>query len=321
MCGIVGIFNLNKEKVSLNFLKEMTDIIKHRGPDGEGHYVDGNLGLGHRRLAIIDLTEKAKQPMTNKDKTVVITYNGEIYNFRELRKELESLGYNFFSNSDTEVVVHSYEEWGIDCINKFNGMFAFALWDKGKKNLFLVRDRYGIKPLYIWQNKNVLLFGSEIKAFLKHPDFKVELDKEVLLEYFTFQNTFTYKTLFKGVSLIPPGCYMNISSDAKPKILRYWDFHFDEENELKDESEYVNELTHLFNQAVSRQLIGDVEVGYYLSGGIDSSSIAAVAAKNIDHIKSFCIGFDLSSASGMELSFDERKKAERISYNTQEVLG
>ena len=195
MCGIVGIYNLNNERVSEKILKEMTREMAHRGPDDEGVYVDGNIGLGHRRLAIIDLSPNAHQPMANDDNSAWIAYNGEVYNFPGLKKELSEKGYQFKSKSDTEVVLKSYQEWGmIDCLKKFNGMFAFAIFDKKNKRIILARDRYGIKPLYYWQNKNVFLFSSEIKTFLKHPEFKVELDKEALLEYFTFQNTFSYKT-------------------------------------------------------------------------------------------------------------------------------
>src|SRR5215467_10027920 len=175
MCGIAGIFNTDGQPVSVVVLRAMTDAIAHRGPDGEGFYTDRFVGLGHRRLAVIDLSPKGHQPMASRGDDVVISYNGEVYNFQELRIELEARGYQFHSQTDTEVVLYSYQEWGADCVRKFNGMFAFAIWDKRSQSLFLARDRYGIKPLYYAQLGKTFLFASEIKAFLKHPDFKVEL--------------------------------------------------------------------------------------------------------------------------------------------------
>ena len=316
MCGIIGIVNLSRESVNEKILWEATDSLAHRGPDGRGIYIDDFVGLGHRRLSIIDLSERANQPMQTEDKNFIITYNGEVYNFKELKKELEKEGVGFKSQSDAEVILKSFAMWGISSLNLYNGMFSFALWNKKDRTLTLARDRYGIKPLYYWQNDKVFLFASEIKAFLKHPQFKVDLDLETLLEYFTFQNTFTYKTLFKGVKLLPPGHFMQISFNdgMKIKTEQYWDFHFEEEKGIKTENEYLEELDRLFKQAVKRQLVSDVEVGSYLSGGIDSGSVTAIASQHFEELKTFCIGFDLSSASGMELAFDERKKAEHISY-------
>ena len=316
MCGIVGIYNFRGKPVSESQIKKMTDIMTHRGPDGEGVFIDKNFGLGHRRLAIIDLTERGHQPMANEKGDIWISYNGEIYNFLELRKELEKLGYRFKSKTDTEVIIHSFEEWGIDCVKKFNGIFAFALWDKKNQALTLARDRYGIKPLYYWQNNNVLLFASEIKAFLKHPEFKTILDPEVLLEYFTFQNIFSYKTLFKGVKILPQGSYLQISFKDGPRfnLKKYWDFNFKEDKNRKSEKDYLEELDRLFRQAVKRQLVSDVEIGSFLSGGIDTGSITAITSHFFPNLKTFCIGFDLTSASGIELSFDERRKAESLSH-------
>ena len=197
MCGIAGIFNISGEPPDPAVLKRMTDAIAHRGPDGEGHYVDGGVGLGHRRLAIIDLSDAARQPMSNETGTIWLTYNGEIYNFQELRGELEAKGHLFKSRTDSEVIIHGYEEEGIDFVMRLNGMFAFALWDGRKGILHLVRDRYGIKPLYYRFDGKTLIFGSEIKALLKHPGVSVELNYDALNEYFTFQNLFQYHTLFK----------------------------------------------------------------------------------------------------------------------------
>jgi len=316
MCGIVGVYNFNKKPVLESQIQKMTEAMAHRGPDDKGVFTDKNIALGHRRLAIIDLTEAGHQPMANEKKDIWITYNGEIYNFLELRKTLEKLGHRFKSKTDTEVIIHSFEEWGIDCLKRFNGLFAFAIWDKKNQTLTLARDRYGIKPLYYWRNHNVFLFASEIKAFLKHPEFRTVLDPEVLLEYFTFQNTFSYKTLFEGVKILPQGSYLQVSFKNTPKfnLKKYWDFNFSEDKNKKSEKEYLEELDRLFKQAVKRQLISDVEIGSFLSGGIDTGSITAITSQFIPNLKTFCIGFDLTSASGIELSFDERKKAENLSH-------
>jgi asparagine synthase (glutamine-hydrolysing) len=254
--------------------------------------------------------------MRTRDGRYVVSYNGEIYNFQELRIELEALGYQFRSRSDTEVLLNALAEWGIEALNRFNGMFAFALWDAREKTLTLARDRYGIKPLYYTLQGDIFLFGSEIKAILVHPAYTPVLDKEALLEYFTFQNFFTDRTLFKDVRLLPAGATLKISLGANtvPAPCRYWDYTFTEPEGVKDQSEYVEELDRLFRQAVNRQLVSDVEIGAYLSGGMDSGSITAVAASQIPYLKSFTCGFDLHSASGLELGFDERDAAEHMSY-------
>ncbi len=321
MCGIVGVFNLNGEPTSPNILKKMTDAIAHRGPDGEGHYTDGFIGLGHRRLAIIDLSPAGHQPMISTNKQVVLSYNGEVYNFRELRIELERLGHQFHSHTDSEVVLNSWVEWGEECVQRFNGMFAFSVWDKQKKTLFLVRDRYGIKPLYYAQWGETFLFGSEQKAILQHPIAKREIDKKALLEYFTFQNIFSNRTLLENVSLLQPASIATIQygKDTSLNIRQYWDYHFENPYNSKDSREYHEELDRLLKQAVSRQLVTDVELGSYLSGGMDSGTLTALASKELPYIKTFTCGFDLSSASGLELAFDEREKAEAMSalYKTE----
>ena len=321
MCGIAGIFNLNGEPASPNILKKMTDAIAHRGPDGEGHYTDGFVGLGHRRLAIIDLSPAGHQPMISANHQFVLSYNGEVYNFRELRIELERLGHHFYSQTDSEVVLNAWIEWGEDCVYRFNGMFAFSVWDKQKKTLYLVRDRYGIKPLYYAQWGNTFLFGSEQKAILQHPTARRIIDKKALLEYFTFQNIFTNRTLLKNVKLLQPASIAKIQygKDTSLQIQQYWDYHFEEPKIPKDSREYHEELDRLLKQAVSRQLVTDVELGSYLSGGMDSGTLTALASKELPYIKTFTCGFDLSSASGLELAFDEREKAEAMSalYKTE----
>ncbi len=317
MSGIAGIFNLNGEPVSPVLLRKMTDAIAHRGPDGEGFYTDSFIGLGHRRLAIIDLSPSAHQPMATNSNQYVITYNGALYNFLALRAVLEAQGHEFRSQSDTEVVLYAYKQWGAKCLDQFNGHFSFAIWDKTRQALFLARDRYGVKPLYYTFIGPYFIFASEQKAILTHPAVKKEIDLEALLEYFTFQNIFTDRTLLKGIKLFPPGSYAFLPLSAMShelRAIRYWDYNFQEPAAPAPRREYIEELDRLFRQAVNRQLIGDVELGTYLSGGMDSGSITAIAARQFPFMKTFTCGFDLHSASGLELGFDEREEAEYMSY-------
>lgn len=322
MCGVAGIMCLQRKRCDVSkteiIVKHMTDLIAHRGPDGEGQLTidEGHIFLGHRRLAIIDLSDEAKQPMQSIDKRFSITYNGEIYNFRELRKELEILGYQFVTKSDTEVLLKVYEVWGTAGIRKLNGIFAFAIWDDYKKELIMVRDRYGAKPLYYAEISGQLVFASEYKAILTHPDFQRKLNLNAVKEYFTFQNIFSNITFLECIKILEAGSYIkvNYDDDNIPKAVKYWDYNFCELKENVSKQEYEEELNRLFIQAVKRQLISDVPVGAYLSGGIDSGSITAIAAQHISDLKTFTCGFDLHSASGMELLYDEREKAEYMSY-------
>jgi len=318
MCGITGLIHLNNSPVSPAVLQRMTDAIAHRGPDGEGHWIEGNVGLGHRRLAIIDLSPAGHQPIASVSQRYVMAYNGEVYNFRELRIELESQGYQFRSRTDTEVVLNALIAWGVKALNRFNGMFGLALWDRQEQTLLLARDRYGIKPLYYSFQGETLAFGSEQKAILAMPEFKRSLDKEALLEYFTFQNIFTDKTLLNDVKLMPAGHYAVLDLKRRSpnlQMTQYWDFEFREPEHDISDHEYREELDRLFKQAVNRQLVTDVELGSYLSGGMDSGSITAIAAKSYPYMKTFTCGFDLNSASGIEMNFDERSKAEYMSYH------
>ena len=317
MCGIAGILHLDGAPASPVLLKRMTDAIAHRGPDGEGHWTEGNVAIGHRRLAIIDLSPAGHQPMVSADHRFVLSYNGEVYNFQELRSELQAKGYWFRSKTDSEVVLYALAEWGEKAVSRFNGMFALALWDRKEKRLLLARDRYGIKPLYYSSQGNRFTFGSEQKAILSLPGFERRLDKPALLEYFTFQNLFTDRTLLEDVKLLPAGHYAWLDLKSESKVLQrvqYWDYDFREPAERASAEEYREELDRLFQQAVNRQLISDVELGTYLSGGMDSGSITAIAARSYPYLKTFTCGFDLSSASGIELGFDERAKAEYMSY-------
>jgi asparagine synthase (glutamine-hydrolysing) len=314
MCGIAGLINLNGEPVCPVILKKMTDAIAHRGPDGEGQWVEGNVGIGHRRLAIIDLSPAGHQPMITGDHRYALSYNGEIYNYRKIRTELEALGHWFRSQTDTEVVLNAFAHWGPDALLKFNGMFALALWDRKEKTLLLARDRYGIKPLYYARQGQCFAFGSEQKAITTQPAFKRELNKKALLEYFTFQNIFTDQTLLEDIHLLPAGHYAKLHvATGKWSQHLYWDYRFREPDHKADKQEYEEELDRLFKQAVNRQLVSDVELGAYLSGGMDSGSITAIAAQQFPYLKTFTCGFDLSSASGIELGFDERTKAEAMS--------
>ncbi len=297
----------------------MADLLGHRGPDDAGEFASGAVAFGHRRLSIIDLTAAARQPMATDDDRYVITYNGEIYNFRELRAELESLGVTFRTRSDTEVLLKGYMQWGEDVVARLNGMFAFAVWDNHKKRMFLARDRYGVKPLYVCRIGNAFLFASEIKAFLAHPAYSADIDTEGLVEYFAFQNFFTDRTLFTNVRTFPAGHFQIIEcsagADGIGDPIQYWDYRFIQPDSAGDRDEYLEEFDRLFVQAVGRQLVSDVEIGSYLSGGMDSGSITAIARRDLEHLKTFTVGFDLHSASGLELVFDERERAEFMSYH------
>ena len=313
MCGIAGLINLDGEPVSPVVLRRMTDAIAHRGPDGEGQWIESNVGLGHRRLSIIDLSPAGHQPMISADHRYLLSYNGEIYNYRELRTELEAAGFWFRSRTDSEVVLNAIAHWGTDAFLRFNGMFALAIWDRKERRLILARDRYGVKPLYYSRQGKRFAFGSEQKAITSHGGFQRKLDAPALLEYFTFQNIFTDRTLLVDVRILPAGHYATLDEGGELVLTRYWDYRFREPEKPASRQEYLEELDRLFRQAVNRQLVSDVELGAYLSGGMDSGSITAIAAQSFPNLKTFTCGFDLSSASGIELAFDERAKAEAMS--------
>ena len=314
MCGIAGIANLDGSPADPTLLRRMTDAIAHRGPDGEGQLVDGAVGIANRRLAIIDLSDAGRQPMASENGRIAVVHNGEIYNFRELRVGLEQRGHRFRSATDTEVVVHAWEEQGPACVDEFNGMFAFAVWDAQRGRLDLVRDRYGVKPLYWWCDGRTLLFASEIKALLVHPRVRRGVCAGALGEYFTFQNVFSDRTLFEGVRLLQPGCRLSLDLRAgtPPAIERWWDYRFTADLDGTSEEDLAELVSETFAEAVTRQLVSDVPIGGYLSGGMDSSSIVAVATRSLPRLSSFTAGFDLSSASGLEIGFDERRDAESL---------
>lgn len=314
MCGIVGFVYADGQPVSPSILKSATETLAHRGPDGDGYWIEGNVGLGHRRLSILDLSSAGQQPMLSHNQRYVITYNGEVYNFREIRAELRTKGVHCISETDSEVVLNAFSFWGVEALLKFNGMFSFAIYDREKRKLFLCRDRYGIKPLYYSIQDNVIAFASEQRAIIQNKNFTKTLNKRALLEYFTFQNILTDQTLINDIRLVPAGHYLEIDIKSQNVMKHeYWDYRFQDEGKKIDVRECEEELDRLFIQAVNRQLVSDVELGAYLSGGMDSGSITAIASQNIGNLKTFTCGFELTSASGLELGYDEREKAEAMS--------
>jgi asparagine synthase (glutamine-hydrolysing) len=323
MCAFVGILNHHEKAVTGNVLKAMTRMVAHRGPDGEGFFTEGPIGLGHRRLAIIDLSPAASQPMKSECGRFVLVYNGEVYNFMEMRQELSRLGHRFSSKSDTEVVLKALIEWGEKAVPRFNGMFSFLFLDRAERRVLAARDRYGIKPLYIASLPGGYLFGSEIKSFLKHPGFRVDLNLRALGEYFTFQNLLDSETLFQDVTILGPGSYRVYTyggDDPKwrpsPPV-RYWDFHFGSDAGITDPEEASSAVRRLIEHAVGRQMVSDVPLGSYLSGGIDSGLIVAMASRRVPRLTTFTGGFDLSSAQGLEAGYDERAAAEVLSNQFQ----
>ena len=290
MCGICGIFNFNGAPIDKELLGAMTSTMRHRGPDGSGTYVAQGIGLGHRRLSIIDL-EGGNQPIGNEDGGLQVVFNGEIYNFVELRKELETHGHVFKTHSDTEVIVHAYEQWGKGCVRRFNGMFAFALWDSQQRQLFLARDHLGIKPLYYIDLSSRVLFASEIKALLQDPDCHREVDVEALAELFTFRYVPSPKTLFKSIRKVPPGHWMTLSPRGI-EVERFWDW-IPRLREEYNEATLIEEYQALLEDAVRLQLRSDVPLGLFLSSGIDSGALLAIMSKySSGPVQTFTIGFE-----------------------------
>lgn len=311
MCGIVGFTGavLNSDDV----IKRMMDRIRHRGPDAEGKYVDSDIALGHRRLSIIDISEQGNQPIFNEDKSMVLIFNGEIYNFMDIREKLVEAGHKFTTNTDSEVLIHGYEEYGAELLNKLRGMFSFVIWDKKRSELFGARDFFGIKPMYYAEMGSTFMFGSEIKSFLEHPDFKKELNPSALENYLTFQYSPTNETFFKNVYKLPPAHYF-IRRDGKTEIKRYWDVHFNADGKPSLD-EWVDKISETFKDSVKAHKIADVEVGSFLSSGVDSSYAAAAA----DVDKTFTVGF------GTDEKYNETSWAKAFSKaigkeNTSKVI-
>jgi asparagine synthase (glutamine-hydrolysing) len=305
MCGIAGMLAEPGRLADSRLLRAMTGILAHRGPDGDGHHEDGRVGLGHRRLSIIDLAT-GEQPMSNDDASLWITFNGEIYNYRELRRELESRGYRFRTASDTEVIIKAYEAFGPDCVQRLRGMFAFAMWDARRRRLFLARDRAGIKPLvYAWNGRR-LLFASEIKALLQDPDLVREVDSEALRDYLTFLYVPGPKTMFRGIRKLPPASYLLLDADGgEPVIQRYWRLEFRPEAGRREE-EWTEGLRAHLADAVQSHLVSDVPIGAFLSGGVDSGSVVALMARaGQGPVRTFSIGFE-------DQAFDEVGYARQV---------
>lgn len=306
MCGFVGY--INKEKDKKDNIKKMADLIAHRGPDSEGYYTDEDIALGFRRLSIIDL-DGGSQPIYNNDKTKAIVFNGEIYNYQKLRKDLTKKGYKFKTKTDTEVILHGYEEYGEKILDKLRGMFAFAIYDIKKKELFAARDFYGIKPFYYTKMDNTFIFGSEIKSFLIHPHFKKELNKKMLEYYLTFQYSAGKETFFKNVYKLMPGHYLKYK-DGKLTIKKYYEIKF-EEDKNKTYEEWKKGIKEKLKDSVKAHKISDVEVGSFLSSGVDSSYIAATS----DVDKTFTVGFDNKKYSEISYAEDLSKKIKTKNIN------
>lgn len=290
MCGIVGVVSNDENKGTI--IKKMTDRISHRGPDEEGYYMDETIALGHRRLSIIDL-ESGTQPMVSKNQNIVVIFNGEIYNYLELKEELEKNGHEFITNSDTEVLIHGYEEWGRDLPKKLRGMFSFAIWNKKAKILFCARDHFGMKPFYYYQNKEVFMFASEIKAFLEYPKFKKALNKELIGPYLSFSFTPGKETFFKGVYCLEPGTSLEFRKD-KITINKYYELSFEEKH--INYPKVVDEISKIMKESVRYHMISDVEVGSFLSSGVDSSYIVSLARPN----KTYTVGYEDDKYSEIE---------------------
>ena len=308
MCGITGIYHFERNRaIDEYLLKTMTDIIKHRGPDGEGYYVNNNIGLGHRRLSIIDL-QTGDQPMYNEDRSIVLVLNGEIYNYIELRHELKTLGHNFKTTSDTEVVIKAYEQWGIECQNKFNGMWAFALWDNQEQHLFLSRDRIGEKPLHYAEYDNSIVFGSEMKSLFAY-GIPREPTLEMLEVYLVMTNIPEPNTFYKHVKKLQAGHYL-IIKNGSVKELKYWDLpEIDEKNMLTDKAQIYEQFSYLFEDSVKIRMRCDVSFGAFLSGGLDSSSVVALMSQISPYqVNTFTIGFDQKAFDESALAAEVAKK-------------
>lgn len=319
MCGICGlIYHDFKEKVDSSLVEKMVKTLSHRGPDDYGVWINKNVGLGHARLSIIDLSSKAHQPICNEDKTVWLVFNGEIYNFKELREGLIKRGHVFFSDSDSEVIVHLWEEQNVHCVDKLNGMFAFAIWDTKTKTLFLARDRIGQKPLFYAEWNGIFAFGSEVKSILEVPTFKSEPDIQAIHYYLTYQSVPSPYSAFKNVKKLPPAHFMLMKNGTMINR-RYWDFSYDNQFEISDsnmENELADSVIMNLRKSIKRRLVSDVPVGAFLSGGLDSSLVVALMAEMSNKpVKTFSIGFD-------EKEYDETEYARRVAdrYKTEHTV-
>ena len=317
MCGIAGIYNIHGESADPETLRRMATGIAHRGPDAERFYIEGGLGLAHRHLRIIDLSDAAIQPMPDETGRLQLIFNGEIYNYLEMRPDLEARGHRFRSRSDSETILHAYEEWGVKCLHRFNGMFAFALWDAPRRRLFIARDRIGVKPLYYWWDGNTFIFASEIKALLAHTSVCVEPNLPAIAEYMSAMYTTGEHTWFRGIRRLLPGHYLIVSPDGL-QIRQWWDVpaHEDEPGE-RSERYYAKRTRELLEDSVQLRLRSDVPLGAHLSGGIDSSAVVALISQAIgaegERLRTF------SGAFAEGRAYDERRYIHLVArrYNTQ----
>lgn len=310
MCGICG-FNWSEKKL----IEEMAAIISHRGPDQSGSFVDNGVSLGHRRLSIIDLSDKGIQPMHNEDESIFIVYNGEIYNFKDLKGTLEKNGHSFQSDTDTEVIIHAYEEWGIDCVKRLRGMFAFAIWDSNEKQFFLARDRLGIKPLYYYYESGKFIFSSEIKSILMDKTIIKEIDPEAMYYFLGYEYVPAPRTMFRDIRKLLPG-HTLLFKDGKTTINKYWNLVFS--NTIHDEKYFSEKIYDLLKESVRLRLMSDVPLGAFLSGGIDSSSIVGLMSQLVDEpIKTFSIGYEDESFSEFEYA---RQVSELFGTDHKEIL-
>ncbi|TSA45715.1 asparagine synthase (glutamine-hydrolyzing) [bacterium] len=322
MCGISGVYHFNNsKKIDEKDLIASRETLRHRGPDDAGIYIseDRKVGLATRRLKIIDLTIAGHMPMPDINKRVWITYNGEIYNFKELRNELEKKGYRFNSKSDTEVILNSYLEYGFDCVKKFNGMFAFVIWDEKKNTLFAARDHIGIKPFFYAFQDGTFYFGSEIKAILSHPDFKKELNEAGISHYLTFSSTPVPYTLFKDIGKLPAAHYLAIK-DGVPVQKEYWNpIEATRDNPVKNEKDYINEVRSLLRDSIRSQMVSDVPFGCFLSGGIDSSVNATLMSEALKKpVETFSVGY---KKFGEKNEFQHsREIAKLLGAKTHEIM-
>ncbi|NJO05059.1 MAG: asparagine synthase (glutamine-hydrolyzing) [Chloroflexaceae bacterium] len=306
MCGICGVYGYHAdEPVDQHLLTAMQQAILHRGPDDAGAYTEGPLGLGFRRLSIIDVVG-GKQPMTNEDESVVLIFNGEIYNYRELQAQLRQRGHTLQTNSDTEVIVHLYEDEGVQCVHSLRGMFGFALWDKRRQRLLLARDRLGIKPLYYTIKNGTLIFGSEIKALLQHPAVQPAMDHSALNLYLGLRFIPAPATLFRDIYALPPG-HILICERGTVRIVNYWHLSFETDpSEQRTIQDYTDELEALLQECVAMHLVSDVPFGAFLSGGVDSSTIVAMMSQFLNEpVKTFSVGFTEPWANHSELAYAE----------------
>jgi asparagine synthase (glutamine-hydrolysing) len=308
MCGIAGIYNFkDSRKVDRKLLQRMMDVMQHRGPDAEGMYVNGNIGLGHRRLSIIDLSEAGRQPMFSDDKQLAIVFNGEIYNYLDYREDLQKRGHTFYSRTDTEVIIYLYREHGEECLQYLRGMFAFALWDEQKQRLFLASDRLGQKPLYYYCDGQRFVFGSELKCLLEDSTIPKELNYEALYDYLMYLYVPYPKTIYKNIYKLPPAHYMICTREGIRIFREYWDLSFAHVEKDKDTISFCENLIKNLQEATTIRLISDVPLGAFLSGGIDSSGIVAMMATSVNSpVVTTSIGFE-------EKAFDELEFARIVS--------